>query len=518
MTKRNVSLYFATGIQRPFNPEEFINEQYRENVHFSQNNDMYYCFQSHTTRISWADFFESITHATISEEQVLSSKHYGIIFIITQQNNLFAITFGTANHKLNKSRFVYNFGLKTTLNMLNPSCVIYRHSSKSISETKTQKNIGSSKALQIDKLNFNRLSDLLNNVNGELASQYQALFGCKKIQGGQSLNISLDSEHLSQQLDSLELSFNSTVYKDKFEFIDNISPILRNERELCEDLDNLIFDKVRTDDFAIFAPIEELQAIDSFQFARQTIELENDTFKGIINGFLEHDDEVNRVQLINFLKHRNIKINLHSMTGGNYSIYKKLYEFLSIDIDFEGQKFLLEQGTWFRISQDLTQSLDDFIQEHTMPCPVEFTTVPTLPNGHLQEEKDYLKNLSQEHPEYILGDRKLVNKIEVFDLFKENRMYHVKKGTSGSAPLSHLFSQGFVAIDRLKTEAKFYNNVQRKFPSLKIDKENLEVAYGVIRNTERLPIFSKIIFKLHAESIEQRTGKEAHIFFIPCEE
>lgn len=213
-----------------------------------------------------------------------SSKHYGIIFIITQQNNLFAITFGTANHKLNKSRFVYNFGLKTTLNMLNPSCVIYRHSSKSISETKTQKNIGSSKALQIDKLNFNRLSDLLNNVNGELANQYQALFGCKKIQGGQSLNISLDSEHLSQQLDSLELSFNSTVYKDKFEFIDNISPILRNERELCEDLDNLIFDKVRTDDFAVFAPIEELQAIDSFQFARQTIELENDTFKGIING------------------------------------------------------------------------------------------------------------------------------------------------------------------------------------------------------------------------------------------
>lgn len=206
------------------------------------------------------------------------------------------------------------------------------------------------------------------------------------------------------------------------------------------------------------------------------------------------------------------------MTGGNCSIYKKLYEFLSIDIDFEGQKFLLEQGTWFRISQDLTQSLDDFIQEHTMPCPVEFTTVPTLPNGHLQEEKDYLKNLSQEHPEYILGDRQLVNKIEVFDLFKENRLYHVKKGTSGSAPLSHLFSQGFVAIDRLKTEAKFYNNVQRKFPSLKIDKENLEVAYGVIRNTERLPIFSKIIFKLHAESIEQWTGKEAHIFFIPCEQ
>lgn len=52
MTRKNVSLYFATGIQRPFNPEEFINEQDRENVHFSQNNDMYYCFQSHTTRIS----------------------------------------------------------------------------------------------------------------------------------------------------------------------------------------------------------------------------------------------------------------------------------------------------------------------------------------------------------------------------------------------------------------------------------------------------------------------------------
>lgn len=514
MTKKNVSIYFATGIQQPFNPQEFINEQDRSNVHFNQNDGIYYCSQSQTTRISWADFFESITQSTLPEEQVRS---YGIIFIITQQNNLFAITFGTANHKLNKSRFVYNFGLKTTLNMLNPLGVIYRHSSKSISETKTQKNIGSSKALQIDKLNFNRLSDLLNNVNGELSNQYQTLFGCKKVQGGQALNISLDSDYLSQQLDSLESAFYSNAYKDKFEFIDNISPISLKERELRECLDNLIFDKVKTDDFALFAPIEELQVINSFQFARQTMELENNSFKEIVNNFLEHDNEENREQFITFLKHRDIKINLQDMAGGDSFTRKKLYEFLSIDVDFEGQKFLLEQGTWFRVSQDLTQSLDDFIQEHTIQCPLEFHVVPVLQNGHLQEEKDYLQNISEAHPEYVLGDRQLVDKIEVFDLFKENILYHIKKGTAGSAPLSHLFSQGFVAIDRLKTEAKFYNKVHRRFPLLEINKEELKVAYGVIRKTARLPIFSKIIFKLHSESIEQRTGKEAHIFFIPCE-
>ena len=144
--------------------------------------------------------------------------------------------------------------------------------------------------------------------------------------------------------------------------------------------------------------------------------------------------------------------------------------------------------------------------------------MPKSANNTLQREEDYLKEISKNYKSFILGDQKLVDQTEVFDLFSNNTLYHIKKGISGSAPLSHLFAQGLVSIERLKGEQPFFKKTSEQFPKAKIDMQNLYIKFGIIKNTSDIPIFSKITFKSNAEAIEKRIMNKVNIFFIPYEE
>lgn len=520
MTKRNLSLYFAENISQPFDPKEFINKKDQQALTFESQGNIYYCTKYYTHPIDWADFFEEITNSELSSQSF--RKYYAIVFFLTSSNNMFAITFGTGNNKLNKSKFVYNFGLKTALNMLNLEGNIYHHSSKSISEIKTRKDIVSSSALQISQLDFNQLTDVLNAINGDLSQEYQRIFGCKKIQGGQALNISLDSVHLMEQLNTIENAFRSLNYQSKFKFIDNISPLLRNETELKENLNSRMVAAILNNDFSLFAPLDTIQyyAIDSIKNGEEDIsDFSIQNFKRIVSSYLSPGSNLvhNNKAFIHFLKNKDITIKLQGFDGNIFSIYRKLYDFISVDVATEEGKFLLEQGKWFRFAPNLTETLDDFFNNRLISAPPEFPALP-LVNNKLQREEDYLRELSGQHSSYILGDQKLVDQTEVFDLFNNNTLYHIKKGTIGSAPLSHLFSQGLVSIERLKGEKNFFSATCTRFPNMSIDPNNLYLRFGIIRNNQNIPIFSKITFKSNAEAIEKRIANQVKLFFIPHEE
>ena len=403
--------------------------------------------------------------------------------------------------------------------MLNLEGNIYHHSSKSISEIKTRKDIVSSSALQISQLDFNQLTDVLNAINGDLSQEYQRIFGCKKIQGGQALNISLDSDHLMEQLNIIENAFRSLNYQRKFKFIDNISPLLRNETELKENLDSEMVTAIQNDNFGLFAPLDTIQyyAIDSIKDGEEDIsDFSIQNFKRMASSYLSPRSNIvhNDKAFIHFLKNKDITIQLQGFDGNTFSISRKLYDFISVDITTEDGKFLLEQGKWFRFAPNLTETLDDFFNRRVISAPPEFFEF-RLVNNKLQREEDYLCELSQRYPSYVLGDQKLVEQTEVFDLFNNNTLYHIKKGTIGSAPLSHLFSQGLVSIERLKGENSFFSATRAQFPNISIDTNNLHLRFGIVRNNQNIPIFSKITFKSNAEAIEKRIADNVNLFFIP---
>lgn len=517
MTKKNVSLYFAEHISRPFDPKEYIKEKH--NLNFKCNGNIYYCIESYSPSISWSDFFKQITNHDLPCKTI--QKYYAIVFFLTSSNNMFAIPFGTGNNKLNKSKFVYNFGLKTSLNMLNLDGYVYQYSSKSISEIKMRKDMTSSSALQISQLDFNQLTDVLNAINGDLADEYQKKFGCKKIQGSQALNISLDAENLTQQLESIEKAFRLNNYQDKFKFIDNISPLLRNETELKQALDSHIISDIKNNNFGLFAPLDSTQyySISSIKYKEQDItNFSIEDFKKIIS-----DKKVDDKNLVRFLKNQEVNICLQNFDGSEFTVKKKFYDFISLDVTTEDGKFLLEQGMWFRCAPNLTDTLDNFFKDRLISRPYEFinVTIDSIDkkgNKNWQREEDYLRKISQKNPSFILGDQKLIDQTEVFDLFNNNILYHIKKGTSGSAPLSHLFAQGLVSIERIKGEDEFLKETRKKFPKISIDISNLRLRFGIIKNSETIPIFSKITFKSNADAIEKRIDKKVELFFIPRDE
>ena len=511
MSKRNINLYFAENIPNNFDPNDFLISSNDATLPFTNKGSIYYYIHPIKTPLSWKSFFQDIIQDTIAQDY--SQRYEAIIFVITKKKNLFALTFGGGNYKLNKSKFIYNFGLKTALNMLNQEGRISSQMSKTVNNVKTKKRVDSSFSLPIEQLNFNTFTDLLDTINGEMAPEYQDFFKCKKVYGGQGLCLSLDSASFMNSLDKIEAAYYTNTYKNHFGFIDNISPLLRNEKELKEVLDLKLCQEISKDKIALFIPSNSViyQEVESLTCGKKTIELTDEFLKEKIYPYTQNGTDNDQQAILSCLKKTRITAHLQ---GGN-TFHFSLYQCLSIDLQLDKQFFLLEEGQWFRFSPQLSTAVTAFLERRTITTPKDLGKMGKKDTKKLEDEKRYLKRVSDSNPGWILGDRNLASQTEVFDLLNKNTLYHIKKGTVGSAPLSHLFAQGLVAISRLFGEKEFYKEAKRKFPQMP-SKEELSLCYGVISNHQgHLPLFSKIMFKFNAENIEKIISSKVSICFIP---
>lgn len=137
MSKRNINLYFAENIPNNFDPNDFLISSNDATLPFTNKGSIYYYIHPIKTPLSWKSFFQDIIQDTIAQDY--SQRYEAIIFVITKKKNLFALTFGGGNYKLNKSKFIYNFRLKTALNMLNQEGRISSQMSKTVNNVKTKK-------------------------------------------------------------------------------------------------------------------------------------------------------------------------------------------------------------------------------------------------------------------------------------------------------------------------------------------------------------------------------------------
>ena len=516
--KRRVSLYFSENISSKEDIKNLFLEKHQESIELLQKGkqNIFYAIDSSFHPVDWIEFFKEITD--ISPAITSFKKPWGILFYLTPNNNCFAIAFGSGSYKLDKSQFIYNFGLKTTLNMINEDSIMHQ-TSKSFSQSKLRKDISSTNSRKLTELGFDTLTDILSNIDGEIKSEYKDLFQ-SKISGGQALNIPLSPSEIDEQLAAIESAYDKKDYRTNFKFIDNISPLIAGETKLKEELDLKIYEQLESGNFAVFSPLpsESYYSIKECFYKDKSILLTNPGFIDILSL-----SKKSPKQLLVFLKNNKITVNM-ALEDSSFSEEFSLYKFLSLDLKHEEQQYILENGMWFRLNINLIKEVDEFLESRKTIKPNDFFDVQLEDKERgerkwrsLQDEGDYLIDLSKKNPQYILGDRKLVDYTEVFDLLKDNVLFHIKKGTGGSAPLSHLFKQGVVSITRLKSEVSFEGKTKEKIPDFNLDLNSSTIAFGIIKNSEKLPIFSKISFKMDATKIENIIKEQVRLFFIKHE-
>ena len=432
-----------------------------------------------------------------------------------------ASTFGFGRYFLKSDSYELDFGLKATLNTIDPArlrTLDMRTFEEATVHTRQQASRNSS----LDAFNVDIVRDVLGAVTGEPKDRK---FG-KRLAGRDALTVdaAIQVKGLPDYGAMLIEAYQSHAYKERFEWVDNIR-VVRDAAQIKK-LDDRLVQALNERDVAKMhlAPPEMLPG-DAFPDFRYPGERMNDDeiehsdldLEECLDAIAKNEDvEPEDLQLtIERLKEVRIRIWLPEQQA---DVDKwPLYTCLVAELAEPDALYVLSAGDWFRIektyAQDIGKRLAPFVKDKILPEA-----------GAKEEEGPYNERVASEIGAALI-DKKIVKPagaksgIEPCDLFtKDSEFVHVKRKTRSST-LSHLFSQGLVAGEAFlrdeKFRAEFRQAVKKQVPSLaahiKENKRPSAADFGVVfaviarapsGGTSRgLPFFSQVNFVRAAERL-----------------
>lgn len=190
----------------------------------------------------------------------------------------------------------------------------------------------------------------------------------------------------------------------------------------------------------------------------------------------------------------------------------KVYNCLYSEVEDEGSTFILSDGQWFKIKDSFADEINEFYSEF-LARDSELSV--DLIDCTFKMEDDYNIKLARETGGTLL-DKKMIyygqkySKFEFCDVLTPNKEFlHVKK-YGGSGVLGHLFNQGLVPAELIRTEPDFIGKVNeklpvdRKLPEL-INPRDYKIVYCIISDKEdplSIPLFSKISLRAVVTRLE----------------
>lgn len=477
---------------------------------------------------------KDIFNAAGSQAVLIKKVHYK-----QDKDIIFAISFGSGYHMLNKDAYVPNFGLKVVLNVISPDHIrkIDKHD---ISSTPKHTSEQLSKiGTQID-FNLNIETDILTGIVGsfrkdrksQVKKKYkyrQNMFGVT-LSGKSSLNINapFDIDNIDKLLKYSYIAFMVKKYiKSGFDWVDNVN-LINSETQLYKDLNNQLdieLKKLHEDNEKIWISVPELiewNNISGFCYRNKYEDVYPDLF---INDLLKYKLE-EEILSTDLLKRLSIDARDPNKTKNQYSW--TAFDCLYAEIDFNNKKYMLINSEWYEINQDFVNKIDaKFKKIIEKDLPIDFINAEEQD----KEENDYNNRLSASFPNSVCLDAKNIShggkysKIEFCDVFdlNGNNLIHIKK-YSGSSVLSHLFSQGAVSADLLLNDLNFRSKVEAKIKEAVEnfcfkDNSTYNIIFGVIAKPQKdnleFPFFSKVTLTNAVQKLQNMKGYDVYVKVIP---
>jgi uncharacterized protein (TIGR04141 family) len=433
--------------------------------------------------------------------------------VVSHENRIFAISFGYGKNLLAEACWIQDFGLKVTLNRVDPSKL------RSI-DAKTYEDLvlvtrkQTSRKSTVDSFQLDVGRDLVSAVAGEPSDT--TFF--KRVAGADSLKVAteLPFSELDAVLTELLAAYKDTRYKQQFDWIDQIrqvDPAIKNE------LDNALLASLkehRIENMHLApADVVEWEEIDGFNFTGggktvRYLELELERYLEAVHSRLE-------ALTVEQLKRHKVRVWL--CESEQFQDRWSVYECIVWETELRDRKYVIFSGRWFEINLSYAEKVTAFVVDAT-------SNALRLPDATFgMEERDYNENVASSNPnEFALLDRVTFkpsgasSSIEICDLLSaRSHFIHVKKRSS-SATLSHLFSQGGVSCDlflqdpSLRAQVRKHLEEQGKqqhaelFPESRPVASSYEIVYVVISTQQdpwapKLPFFSAVNFMHHASRI-----------------
>jgi uncharacterized protein (TIGR04141 family) len=178
----------------------------------------------------------------------------GALLFLPVGERCFAICFGQVYHNLKDVAYEYDFGLRVTLNMLDPKEL--RSADMVEPGPARRKRTQVPISTELTYLDFDANSEIIKSLTGKVKPEFEELF--KSATGSVSLKISLkiDPDELPDRCQRFLELYESDEYKASFPNIENITPV-RNPADVAP-LDAHLLASIRTKDGATTLTIPDI--------------------------------------------------------------------------------------------------------------------------------------------------------------------------------------------------------------------------------------------------------------------
>lgn len=470
------------------------------------------------------EWVEPIAEYFVIDKNNVKNRSNSLVLLIAVKGRIFAITYGHGYTALNKQKIEFNFGLKVTLNAVDPEklrSVVSRNMDMSTKQTLVVSNLDS----KVREFKFQPDLDMVRMVSGvpinlEIGS---------RISGSDSvvINTKLDLQDLHKLCQELYELYQSENYKQSFSFIDHVR--LVQEEDLRAKLDedfNAHFESCDSDSILFSNPeISEYEVVDSYELRcnRHIISL-IDLDSSLIFAELQSNGYFSKIAQ---------EIKIVALRSDKTCIGKQenLRKFALFETELNGKKYILMLDKWFEVDKDfydeITRRLSGVKEIKTEGY------LPKMPYG-MREDK-YCSDVVLETSPYVNLDgdfyRGHINStVEVADLITPNKdLICVKKYKNRSLELSHLFDQAKVSASMFARDNDYRAFVSKQamasgkisdFPP-DINRQKIRYVLAIAFKkegdvTDLLPFFSKITLLDTLDTLED-LGFRVAVTRIPWE-
>ncbi len=476
-----------------------------------------YLQREHRTAPKWLSFFEA--YLDVDDFNSLRNVHNSLLLLLKIEGRVFAISQGYGFVAINRERMEQGFGLRTTLNAIDPEkikCCDVRNIDIVTRQKRTMVNHES----ELADFDIDVGQDLVRFIRGQPQDREVG----KMLQGSDSLSWSGDFQfvELGEKCRQLLDIYSQDRYKESFGFIDQLREV--RTPELTATLEERLREALvggASDKLVLAYPeLTRWDAVESFK-----------VHQGHQKCFVE---EIDIQAIYEFADECSVeltdpkKVKIVPLDGDDKPLgpAQTLYDYVVFETEHEGKTYILTLGKWYEVSTDYLQEVNDSIR--AIPAPQELD-LPDIFDG--EREGTYNRRCAENNADLMLLDKKLItvesySRVEVCDLLSRTGQFiHVKRQSS-SATLSHLFAQGSVSFILLANydgyRTKLLDQVEKQDLNWELpfdasdagDHKASTCVYAITTKSpgslcDAIPFFSKVNLRAHKDMIEAMGFKVA---------
>ncbi|MBN8595825.1 MAG: TIGR04141 family sporadically distributed protein [Anaerolineae bacterium] len=473
-----------------------------------------YFQRNRPTPPKWLGFITP--HCEVGDVSQILNVTNSFLLLIKVSNRIFAITTGFGFAAINRDKLEMNFGLRTSLNMIDPNR-IKRVQARNIDLVTRQKITNVNLDSGLNEFELNSDDDLISSIAGQPKNTKIG----KKVAGSDSLILTYEADfkRLGEKCKELLDIYQRDDYKEGFDFVDNIQQV--RDKTLIKRLDQILRETLAvrsTEKLTLAQPtIDSEEQIESFRirFLRESRDVEEVTVEEVYRFFEEEFEIPDSDDPIEINPH-NVTIigldnNQNPVTKGD-----KLYDYIVFETQLNERTYILSLSKWYEVSADYIQRVQSEVSkiqllEHTLPKMIED-----------EHEGEYNQRIASLFPDSVITlDRELIQitghqTIEICDILTKDCNFVCVKKETRSSTLSHLFAQGRVSAILFNDDQSYREAVLRKTPPewpmlfdvINPDKSKIKFVFAISSRKHTslagsLPFFSKVNLLQTKKDIER---------------